>query len=353
MTGSADEKAMATRLDVRLSPAVATAAATVIAGLESIARRGRMNEEGRREISEWVTLLALLLALSLAPLPFVTGERYFRVLPASLALIFPLIMLLGTLFPRGLRLPLGRWSLRIAPPAVYFVTYYRLCRWLEKERARFVWTADELADLQRGQDDMTRDIQHDAALSAAAIGLTKDEAAALASALFLQVYTDGDAALAARCAAAIDKMRTQLGRPAAATTAGLWDQIMDLSDTTARATALTRARLTFQVAFIKHTLPKALGMAGDVLARLEQRSQAEAAQIAAIEAEVAALTQSGRRGRGRPKGSGYWTDDNIRALHAEYVNRGTMTSNDFAKSHKIDKSHMLKCFQKLGLSAEP
>ena len=311
-----------------------------------------MNEEGRREISEWVTLLALLLALTLAPLPFVTEDRYFRVLPASLALIFPLIMLLGTMFPRGLRLPLGRWSLRIAPPAAYFVTYYSARRWLQEKRSRWGGIADRLDALKSEQDAMTAEIMRINAQIVDEIGVTNDDLAGLFVGGVLRSYTNYDAVLGAAIAAEIDTLREKLTQPPAATTGGVLGQAEDVVNAIGTAIELINTRGDASHAFAHDTLHQVKGMAIDSLTGLEQRSQTGAAKIAAIEAEVAELARQ-QPGRGRPKGSGYWTDDRLRALHAEYVNRGKTTSNDFAKDHGIDKSHMLKSFKRLGLPTEP
>ena len=101
-----------------------------------------MNEEGRRKYQSGSRCWRCCCALALAPLPFVTEDRYFRVLPGALLFIFPPIMLLATMFPAGCGC--AGFVVRIAPPAAYFVSYYSARRWLEDVRNDFVGYAAEL-----------------------------------------------------------------------------------------------------------------------------------------------------------------------------------------------------------------
>lgn len=319
-----------------------------------------MNEEGRREISEWVTLLALLLALTLAPLPFVTEDRYFRVLPASLALIVPLIMLLGTMFPRGLRLPLGRWSLRIAPPATAFITYYRLCRLWDETHSKFGWVADGLTDVQREHDDIDLEIQRINRRIADELGLAGNPALHLAGALLLKVRTDIDAVLADATATAISELRAEIAQPRPATTGELWHQLITLERVTDVAVALTQARLAALHKFVADTLPEIQGMTDDAWAKVEQREAATrttfneirtaletlGTQIDEIDDQVADVIQPGRR-RGRPT---TWTREKTQALYADYLAWTGTYNEEFLQPHGLkNRTQMYELFDRYGL----
>ena len=303
--------------------------------------------------------LALALLLLLALLPFVTEEnadRILRVLPFFVGFIIPLIMLAATMFPQGLRLPLGPVVLRIAPPAAYFVSYYSASRWLEDGRSRYLEIAGELDAIRGEQDALTTKIVRIFDETGVAIGVEDGDMAELAVGMFLRAHTNYDSALAAATSAATDALREKLAQPAAATTAGILDQHAAWQSATAAATGLIKARMAAWDAFVGDTLHQVKGMAIDSLTKgMDLRSQAGAAQIAAIEAEVAELPRPGpgRAQRGRRKDSGYWSDDRIRALHTEYMNRGKTPGAEFAKAHQIDKSYMHKRFNQLGLPTEP
>ncbi len=307
-----------------------------------------MNEERRREIPEGIVWLALALLLALAPLPFVTegnGDRVLRVMLSSL-FIFPLIMLLATMFPRGLRLPLGGWVLRIAPPAAYFVFYYSASRWWKDVHSRYASVAVELDALKGEQDAMTAEIMLLNAEIAVEIGLDLDPSAKLANDMFFRVYTNYDAVLGAAIAAAIDALREKLAQPPAATTAGILDQVAAWGSAVDATTGLIKTRMGAEKTFVGDTFVQARGMAQDSLTRLEQRSQAGAAQIAAIEAEVAAVP---RPSRGRPPNR-EWSDDEIRELHAAYLVRDERTAAQFAKRNHLTESQMFKLFRRVGIT---
>ena len=309
-----------------------------------------MNEErGRREIPEWVTWLALALLFGLAPLPFVIEEnadRILRVLVASTLFIFPLIMLFVTMFPHGLRLPLGGWVLRIAPPAAYFVSYHSASRWWKDVHSRYASVAVELDALKGEQDAMTAEIMLLNAEIAVEIGLDLDPSAKLANDMFFRVYTNYDAVLAAAIAAAIDALREKLAQPPAATTAGILDQVAAWGSAVDATTGLIKTRMGAEKTFVGDTFVQVRGMAQDSLTRLQQRSQAGAAQIAAIEAEVAAVT---RPGPGRPP-KRVWSDAEIRALHAAYLVRDERTAAQFAKRNHLTESQMFKLFRRVGIT---
>ena len=308
-----------------------------------------MNEDRRREIPEWVTWLALALLFGLAPLPFVTeenAERIFRALPLAAMFIFPLIMLFATMFPRGLRLPLGRWGLRIAPPAAYFVSYYSARRWRADVCGRFVGIADEMDAIKSEQDAMTAEILLFNAEIADEIGLVNGDVARLAVGMFLKSYTNYDAVLSAAIAAAIGTLREKLAQPPAATTAGVLDQAADAGNAIDAALGLIRTRMDATQTFGSDTLRQAKGMAIDSLIGLQQRSQAGAAQIAAIEAEVAEVTQPGR---GRPP-KREWSDAEILGLHAAYLVRDERTAAQFATRNHLTESQMFKLFRRVGIT---
>lgn len=292
-----------------------------------------MNEEGRREIPEWVTLLALLLALALAPLPFVTEDRYFRVLPGALLFIFPLIMLLATMFPRGLRLHLGFVVLRIAPPAAYFVSYYSARRWLEDVRNDFVGYAAELNGIKSEQDALTADVLLLHAQIADEIGIDSDPTAKLATDMFFAVYTDNDAALGAAADAALDVLRKELHRPPAPTAPGILNQVADIQRFHSAALVLLKTRIQTLRTFTDITGQRVLQMTSDALADVEQRAAATVAQIAAIEetAEVGGvpLEQERRRGR-KPK----YSAPKVQQDYEAYSHRpASQSADDFARAH--------------------
>ena len=309
-----------------------------------------MNEErGRREIPEWVTWLALALLFGLAPLPFVTEENVDRVLPVLLAstlFIFPLIMLFVTMFPRGLRLPLGRGTLRIAPPAAYYVSYYSASRHRETWRRKFAKIADEMDAIKSEQDATTAAILRFNAEIADEIGLVNGDMARLTVGMFLKSYTNYDAVLSAAIAAAIGALREKLAQPPAATTAGILDQAADAGNTIDAALGLIKTRMDATQTFGSDSLHQAKGMAIDSLIALQQRSQAGAAQIAAIEAEVAEVTQ---QGPGRPP-KRVWSDDEIRELHAAYLVRDERTAAQFATRNHLTESQMFKLFRRVGIT---
>ena len=308
-----------------------------------------MNEEGRREIPELIVWPALALLALLASIPFVNEgnvDRFLRVLLASSLFILPLIMLLGTIFPRGLRLPLGRVVLRIAPPAAYFVSYSSASRWLENVRSRFPRIADELDALKGEQDVMTAEILLFNAQIAVEIGLDSDAAAKLANDMFFRAYTNYDAVVSAAISAAIDALREKLAQPPAATTVGILDQVAALPSAADAALGLIRMRMDAGQTFVGDTFTQVRGMARDSWAQMEQLSQARAAQIAAIAAEVAEVTQPGP---GRPP-KREWSDDEIRALHAAYLVRGKQTAAQFAKRNHLTESQMFKLFRRVGIT---
>lgn len=294
--------------------------------------------------------LALALLLLLAPLPFVTEEnadRILRVLPFFVGFIIPLIMLAATMFPHGLRLPLGPVVLRIAPPAAYLLSHYSASRWLEDGRSRFLETADELDAMRGEQDALTTRIVRIFDEAEVEIGVDRSELADLAVGMFLRSHTNYDAVLSAATAAATDALREKLAQPAAATTAGILDQHAAWQSATVAATGLIKARMAAWDAFAGDTLQQVKGMAIDSLTKgMEQRSQAAVAQIAAIEAEVAELA---RQGPGRPPKQ-VWSDDEIRALHAAYLERGVQTAAQFAGRNHLTESQMFKLFRRIGIT---
>ena len=308
-----------------------------------------MNEEGRREIPELIVWPALALLALLASIPFVNEgnvDRFLRVLLASSLFIFPLIIVFGIMFPRGLRLPLGGWVLRIAPPAAYFVSYYSARRWRADVCGRFVGIVDEMDAIKSEQDAMTAEILRFNAEIADEIGLVNGDMARLAVGMFLKSYTNYDAVLAAAIAAAIGTLREKLAQPPAATTAGVLDQAAAAGNAIDAALGLIRTRMDATQTFGSDTLHQAKGMAIDSLIGLQQRSQAGAAQIAAIEAEVAAVT---RPGPGRPP-KRVWSDAEIRALHAAYLVRDERTAAQFATRNHLTESQMFKLFRRVGIT---
>ena len=308
-----------------------------------------MKEDGRREISEGVVWLALALLALLPPLPFVNEgnvDRYFRALAASPLLIIPLIIVFATMFPRGLRLPLGPLVLCIAPPGAYFVSYYSASRRWENWRSKFTKIVDQIDAIKDEQNARTAEIVQIRAEIEGDIGLANDGLAKLATDMLLRTFTNYDAVLGAEIAAAIDDLREKLAESPAATTAGILDQDAAVGSAINAAVGLIKTRTAASQMFGGDTLQQVKGMTIDSLTRLAQRSQAGAAQIAAVEAEVAEVTQPGR---GRQTGSGKWTDDRIRELHAQYETRGAQTAKEFAKQHSIDRSYMYERFRRLNL----
>ncbi|MBP8291833.1 MAG: hypothetical protein KAX65_03600 [Caldilineaceae bacterium] len=273
-------------------------------------------------------------------------DRILRAMPLAAMFIFPLIMLFATMFPRGLRLPLGRWVLRIAPPAAYFVSYYSARRWRADVCGRFVGIADEMDAIKSEQDAMTAEILRFNAETDDEIGLVNGDMARLAVGMFLKSYTNYDAVLSAAIAAAIGALREKLAQPHAATTAGVLDQVADVGNTIDAALGLIRTRMDATQTFGSDSLHQAKGMAIDSLIALEQRSQAGAAQIAAIEAEVAEVTQ---QGPGRPP-KRVWSDDEIRELHAAYLVRDEQTAAQFATRKHLTESQMFKLFRRVGIT---
>lgn len=333
-----------------------------------------MNEDGRLEITEWIVWLALLLLAGMSTLPFVNEgnvDRYLRVLLASSLFILPLIIVFGIMFPRGLRLPLGRLVLRIAPPAAYFLPYYSASRWLANVRNTFAGIADEIDACKGEQDAMRVEILRLCAEIAGEIGLATDPPAKLASDLFFLAHTNNDAVLGAATAAEIDALREKIAQPTPATTAGILRQVAALEHAAVSAIVLIRTRMATFEAEVE-SFGQAQGITGDVLTQLEQRQAARAEQtsdikvttvgvlvrltpvdtraaLAAIEAEIAAVTQPGRRRAGRPPAK-VWSDAEIRDLHAAYLVRGVQTAIDFAKSNNLSEGQMFKLFRRVGIS---
>lgn len=318
--------------------------------------------------------LALMLLALLATLPFITeenAERAFNILLATAPLVFGLILVTIIIFPRGLRLPLGRWDVRIAPPAAYFMTYRSASRWLDDVRIAFVKIADELDAIKGEQDKSTAELLFLSAKIADEIGLDSNAVAKLTTDMFFRTYTNTDAVLGAALAAAIDALREKLAQPAAPTTVGILDQVSALERAVGAATALVRARLAASQTFVDGGFHQVLDMAQTTLTELlttvEQRTLAAieqsfaskvapvgalvrltpidtSAALADIEAKIAEVTQPGR------PADKEWSDAEIRDLHAAYLVRGEQTSIAFAKRNNLSEGQMFKLFRRVGIT---
>lgn len=206
------------------------------------------------------------------------------------------------------------------------LSYATARRLLDDVRSLFVGFADELGDAKAKQDAMTVEFLLSSAEFAIESGLDRDAPAQLSIRTFFLAFTDIDAVLGAAAAVSIDVLREKLSQPPASTTAGILDQITDIQRADAAATTLIKRRLGAYQTISGDTFRHALRMIDEAQPGLEQRRPDWIPQSAALEAEVAEVTQRGRP----PKHS----KAKVKAIYDAYLQKpASQGINEFARLH--------------------
>lgn len=293
-------------------------------------------------------------------------ETAVRIILSVTGLVATWWMVAPFMFDKGLWIPLGRGRrLWLAPPAVPLYRYFALARNYRNVRDECAVILVDMRQTQTELDTFVTEIGEDLA-RLVAVTADADATTAAATRPVIQAMAgvlDNDRILAgafAEQAAVVDAL---LQEPVAPTTGQLLRQF-DVIAGMRHAWRLGKLRgdmLTQTLATLRRTVAEFQEgvVAQATVAGLDaaQRSiDDQAGALTSIDATLQALEQADEaQGRkpGRPAGSGEWTDDRIRALHAAYLVRGKVTAKDFAKANNIEVSYMLRRFRALGLRREP
>ena len=292
-----------------------------------------------------------------------TTDRVVRALIATIPILVILLAFLLTFaFPRGIRIPLGRRALWLAPPAVPIYSYFRMAAQYRQNNVRRAAALEKLrtihADLDKMLVYLVAEIPELAATGR--IEVSHDPVNRIVVALFLGVEADTRLHFEAfqEHAGRVDEL---LAQPVARSLPELLSQDDDLFTNLQLALMATQLRNSSFGAVV-HTVKRVLRPLTEIAlqpldaqrATLDQISgvlQSLGDQVDELDDQIAQVEQPNRKlpGPGRPA-KREWSDDKIRGLNAAYLVRGEQTSVQFAKRNHLTESQMFKLFRRVGIT---
>lgn len=273
-------------------------------------------------------------------------------------LVIVLAFMLAFAFPQGIRITLGRRSLWLAPPAVPIYSYFRLAAKYRQDNAQRAAILAEMRGLHGNLDALVAELVQDIpelATSERSVEHSQEDPSMQIVVALLAGITDTDVVhrdAFQEAAAAIDEL---LAQPVDRTIPGLLqDQYL----------ASMYMRQALQATWLRNrTFFQSFGTTKSALHHLLRQTHRQAELQATIDEIAAALQSLGdevdgldvhlaqveQPGRGRPP-KRVWSDDEIWALHAAYLDRGTPTAGQFAKQNYLTESQMFKLFRRVGIT---